>query len=239
LLLDVRVISSLGFHPCGIATAITFQNTCEGYGYEKVSAGVVDRQLRSVLEDELIAAVKIGLLNSKEIAEVVVQNLKDYGLDRGVVLWDPVYTSTTKLEFFQKEFSEIAGILSEAVSFLTPNAKEAELLSGMEVKDLESAGNAAKNISGKFGCAVVVTGGRLKGVDVVYDGELFSVQAEYSPVEIRGTGCIYSSALTCYLARGEKLEDATRHARLYLLEAVKRSKLVGKCHPCSEVGLYE
>ncbi|MBO8182214.1 MAG: hydroxymethylpyrimidine/phosphomethylpyrimidine kinase [Archaeoglobus sp.] len=236
LLLDVRVIGSLGFHPCGVVSAITFQNTCKGYGYEKVSPETVEEQLKSILEDKLIAGVKIGLLNSTEVAEVIVELLEEYGMDKKVILWDPVYASTTNLKFQETaEFAEIAEIMSAIVSFLTPNAEEAELLSGVEVNDLKSAEKAAKKISQKLECAVVITGGKLRGIDVVYDGKAFAIQAEYSPVEIRGTGCVYSSALTCYLAKGESLEDAARHSRLYLLESVKRAKLTGKCLPCSEV----
>ena len=233
LLLDVRVIGSLGFHPCGVVSTITFQNTCRGYGYEIVPAEVVKKQLKSILDDKLVVGVKIGLLNSKDVARAVVKSIKDYGLTK--VLWDPIYKSTTDLEFFEEDFLGIAKILSGVVAILTPNTEEAELLSGIEVKDLDSAEKAAKKISEMLGCAVVVTGGNLKGVDIAYDKKAFSVQAEYSPVEIRGTGCVYSSALTCFLAKGESLEDAVRHARLYLLESVKRARLTGKCFPCSEI----
>jgi hydroxymethylpyrimidine/phosphomethylpyrimidine kinase len=231
LLLDVRVIASLGFHPCGIVSAITFQNTCKGYGYESVSALSVERQLKSILEDMLIAGVKIGLLNSKEVAEVVSENLKEHAK---VVVWDPVFRSTTELEFFEDDFAEIARILSAVTTVITPNVEEAKLLSGVEITNLATAEKAAKKISEKFNSAVIITGGELKGVDVAFNGKAFRVEAEYSPVEIRGTGCVYSSALTCYLAKGEELEDAARHSRLYLLESIKRAKLTGKCLPCCE-----
>ena len=240
LLLDVRVIGALGFHPCGVVSSVTFQNTCKGYGFEKISPSAVGRQLNSILEDHLVAGVKIGLLNSKETAEIVVDCLKDYSFDYNFdILWDPVYRSTTNLEFFKDDFLEVAETLSEVVRFVTPNVEEAELLSGLKIEDLDSAKAAAKKIHERFDLAVVITGGKLKGVDVVYDKKPFCVQAEYSPVEIRGTGCVYSSALTCYLAKGENLEDAVRHARLYLLESVKKARLAGKCLPCSEVASLE
>ena len=239
LLLDVRVIRALGFHPCGVVTALTFQNTCKGYGFEPVSPSAVEKQLSSILEDKLIAGVKIGLLNSIEIAKVVVDLLKSYGLGKkGPVVWDPIIKSTTKLEFFNENFVEVAEFLSNVVDVVTPNVEEAELLSGRKIEDISSAEEAARIISRRLNSSVVITGGKLKGVDVVLEGEkAFTVEAEFSPVEIRGTGCIYSSALTCYLSKGDSLEDATRHSRLYLLESVKRARLTGKCLPCSDPAL--
>jgi hydroxymethylpyrimidine/phosphomethylpyrimidine kinase len=236
LLLDVRVIRALGFHPCGVVTALTFQNTCRGYGFEQVSPSVVEKQLNSILEDKLVAGVKIGLLNSVEVAEVVANLLKDYEFDnRGPVVWDPVFKSTTKLEFFNESFVGVAESLSAIVDVATPNVEEAELLSGVKINERTSAEKAAMIISRKLNSAVVITGGKLNGIDVVFDGKkAFTVEAEFSPVEIRGTGCIYSSALTCYLSKGESLEDGARLSRLYLLESVKRARLTGKCLPCSD-----
>ncbi len=236
LLLDVRVIRALGFHPCGVVTALTFQNTCRGYGFEQVSPSAVERQLNSILDDKLVAGVKIGLLNSMEVAEIVVSSLKDYGFNKKEpVVWDPVFKSTTKLEFFNESFISVAESLSSIVDVVTPNVEEAELLSGIKINEIALAEKAAKIISRKLKSSVVITGGKLRGIDVVFDGEkAFTVEAEFSPVEIRGTGCIYSSALTCYLSKGESLEDATRLSRLYLLESVKKARLTGKCIPCSD-----
>jgi hydroxymethylpyrimidine/phosphomethylpyrimidine kinase len=232
LLLDARVIASLGFHPCGIASAITFQNTCKGYGYESISALSVEKQLKSILEDAFIVGVKIGLVNSREVAEVISENLREHDFE--TVVWDPVFRSTTDLEFFNNDFTEVAKILSAVTTVITPNVEEAKLLSGIEIRDLSTAEKAARKIFEKFDSTVVVTGGELKGVDVAYDGRVFTVEAEYSTAEIRGTGCVYSSALACYLASGEKIEDAARHSRLYLLESIKKAKLTGKCLPCCE-----
>ncbi len=236
LLLDVRVIRALGFHPCGVVTALTFQNTCRGYGFEPVSPSAVEKQLESILEDKFVVGIKIGLLNSIKIAEVIVDLLRDYGFDRKrPIVWDPIFKSTTKLEFFGKDFINVAESLSSVVNVVTPNVEEAELLSGVEIEDVGSAKKAAEIVSRRLDSSVVVTGGELKGVDVVFDGErTFTVEAEFSPVEIRGTGCIYSSALACYLSKGERLENAVRLSRLYLLESVKRAKLTGKCIPCSD-----
>jgi hydroxymethylpyrimidine/phosphomethylpyrimidine kinase len=235
LLLDVRVIRALGFHPCGVVTAITFQNTCSGYGFDEVSYPTLESQFRSVFEDELVMGVKLGLLTSKA-AEAAFTFLR--GGDFFSV-WDPVFSSTTGLKFFENEYLRVTEKITATVDIITPNVEEAELLSGIKIVDILSAERAAERIYSRYGVQTIITGGKLSGKDLIYDGKkTYTVEAEFSPVEIRGTGCVYSTALTCFLTRGEKIRDAARLARLYLLESVKRAGLYGKCLPCSDPPPY-
>ena len=78
----------------------------------------------------------------------------------------------------------------------------------------------------------MITGGDLGGKDIVCEnGKIYTVEAEITPGEIHGTGCVYSTALTCYLAKGKNLRDSIRLARLFVLESVKRAIRIGKCLP--------
>ncbi|MEM4712559.1 MAG: bifunctional hydroxymethylpyrimidine kinase/phosphomethylpyrimidine kinase, partial [Archaeoglobaceae archaeon] len=103
------------------------------------------------------------------------------------------------------------------VSVVTPDYTEAKLL-GSKTDPEELALELFK----KYGCSVVITGGELKGRDVVCDrGRIYSVEAELISGNFHGTGCVYSTALACYLANNS-LEDAVRKARIFVLESVKK-----------------
>ncbi|AGK60820.1 Hydroxymethylpyrimidine/phosphomethylpyrimidine kinase [Archaeoglobus sulfaticallidus PM70-1] len=224
--LDSAVIRALGFHSCTIVTSITFQNTCKAIGHEVVPREVVEKQLLSILEDLNIAGVKIGVIHEAHTETLKLLN------DFDVVVWDPVFKSTTGHTF--SDISRIAKRVCEVAKVITPNKYEAEVLSGVKIESIDDARACAEKLSEMLNVSVVITGGGLEGNDVVYDmirDHVFTVSAEFSDFEIRGTGCAYSTALTCFLTK-RKLDDACRLARLYLLSSVKSAKPVGKCHPC-------
>ena len=225
---DVKTISSIGFHPSSVVTTITFQNTCNVFGIEKVEAETVDKQLLAILDDLLIIGIKIGLVCDVNVAKLIANRIRK--LDVPKVL-DPVIKASVGYEFSD---AEIYRILASACNYITPNASEASLMANQKIESIKDAKKVAKRLSEEFNCSTVITGGSLDGKDVVHDlerSETFTVEAEFSPFEIHGTGCVYSTALTCYLAKGESLEDACRLARLFLLEAVKKAKPIGDCNP--------
>jgi hydroxymethylpyrimidine/phosphomethylpyrimidine kinase len=119
---------------------------------------------------------------------------------------------------------------------VTPNLQEARILADTALNSKNDISEEIERISSeifnKFGCRVIITGGELRGRDFVFEGDRkYFVEADFTPVQIHGTGCVYSTALTCYLASGRELEDAARLARLFVLESVKRAVRVGKCFP--------
>ncbi len=221
LYVDLAVIRRLGFYPCGVATVVTYQNTCEVRGMYELDQDVLANQISSVLEDLDVVAVKIGLIGKS------AYSLSDLikGIDVKVV--DPILKSTTGFDFSNlKVYKSLASVCD----VITPNAYEARALAGCKVEDVESAKECAKRIFEKFGCAVVITGGGLGGVDVVFDGnEFYTVESKIYDYEVHGTGCVYSSALTCYLAKGHDLFKACELARVFVLNSVKNSLKVGRC----------
>ncbi len=221
ILADVRTIRALGFHPSSVVTVITFQNTCEIFGVEEVDADSIRNQISAVLNDLDLAGIKIGLVRSEESARAIADSISD--LDVPKVL-DPVLKATVGFEFSNVRVYEI---LAEICDVLTPNAYEASAMSGIEVRDLDSALKACRIIRKKFGCDVVVTGGSLGGKDVIHDGTV----VEHGTIrgEVHGTGCVYSTALTCYLAKGFELREACRRARDFVHNAVLNSVEVGRC----------
>ncbi len=218
---EVKTAKSLGLHAVSVLTALTVQNTCGVREVRTLDPAIISRQLDAILEDVNVSAVKIGMIPDLEIAKVVSNHLKT--LECPKVL-DPVINASSGARLGD---TEAYRLLLPYVSVITPNLSEAKALSGIDGDPKDLASKLAE-----FGCNVVITGGELGGKDFVYEsGKTYWVEAEFSPVNIHGTGCAYSSALACYLAMGKKLEDAVRFARVFTLESVKKAVRIGKCFP--------
>ncbi len=217
MFVDLAVIRYLGFHPAGVVTCLTYQNTCNVKGIVNLSEHV-EKQAKEIFEDLDVVGIKVGLV--LDGCEVISKFMKVLSVV------DPVMVSTTGYDFNNLKVYEF---LAKRCDVITPNVDEAMALSGCRINSVEDAKACAREISKTYGCSVVITGGKLGGVDVVYDGRLYTVESKLLNREVRGTGCVYSSALTCYLAKGYDLYNACKEARKIVLSAVENSKRVGRC----------
>ncbi len=225
---DIKTINALGFHPSSVITAITFQNTCRISGLMPVPPDVVEKQISAILEDLDVASIKIGMVCNMEIARTISENIKKIDVPK---VLDPVITASVGFELGSKEVYEV---VARACSVITPNVEEAMQFAGVKIDGVETAIQAAKKIAEKLGCSVVITGGGLGGKDVVYDiqqNEHSIIEGELIKAEVHGTGCVYSSTLACYLAKGYSLDDSCQMAREFVLNAVRKAKTVGECLP--------
>ena len=217
---DVKTAKSLGLHASSVVTALTIQNSCGVKVVHAVEPDILADQLEFLLADIDFSAIKIGMVPNVEIAEILKDFLKD--IDAPKVL-DPVMYAGAGGKLGNRNAYLT---LLPVVNVITPNLSEARIIANMNA----DAETLAKKLA-EYGCDVVITGGELGGKDIVFDsGRIYRVEAEFSPVTIHGTGCVYSTALACYLT-SKKLEDAVRFARLFVLESVKRAVRVGKCFP--------
>ena len=115
---------------------------------------------------------------------------------------------------------------------LTPNVREAEILSGVAIKDITTMHLAARTMVDMGARAVLVKGGRLGGatsIDVLCHGNAIR---EFSAPRVaanrpHGTGCTLSAAIAAELARGSQLEDAIQTAKLYVTRALATAERVG------------
>jgi|Deesub1362A_J573_1020465.scaffolds.fasta_scaffold01064_6 hydroxymethylpyrimidine/phosphomethylpyrimidine kinase len=229
---DVRTVASLGFHPAAVITAVTFQNTQRLEGVFDLT-GEIERQIETIKSDLKIVGIKTGMIYSMGAAEEVKRGIED--IDAVKVL-DPVIEASvggklSKIDVYKH--------MLPSYDVVTPNAHEAAALSEIAVNSVDDAIIAAEKLHQEANVKVIVTGGSLGGVDVIYDGKVHFVEAEMGSITIHGTGCIYSSALTCFLARGESVIDAARKARLYVIEAAKRAKIIGKGLPVANPYISE
>ncbi len=214
---DIKTAKALSFHPCSIITALTVQNSRNLFSVHPAPPEIIKEQFFALLEDFEFSAVKIGVIPNSEVATAVLDCIKK--LECPKVL-DPVLFASVGGKLGEKSAYEL---LMPEVSVITPNYSEAKVFGSKENPE-----ELALELFKKYGCSVVITGGELKGRDIVCDkGKIYSVEAELLTGSFHGTGCVYSSALACYLATGD-LEFAVRKARIFVLESVKRGFRVGK-----------
>ncbi len=218
---DVKTARALGFYPCLAITALTYQNTCRISGIYEIPVDVVKSQTLAVLEDVDILCVKVGACAREEFLDVLG------GLEVEIV-YDPVIRATVGFEL--TSLDDCLGV-AEVSTVITPNESEAELLCRALSLKCEGAEEMAMSIAEALECSVVVTG----KVDYVCDGKkVVEVRGKHTGVEVHGTGCVYSTALACYLVENDFFK-AAKLAREFVSEAAENPVYAGKCKPVVNV----
>lgn len=234
LIADTRAVEILGARPAGVVTALTVQDTRGVRSVHPVSAEVLGEQLAAVLGDIELAAVKVGMLGSEEIARTVAEALSQTAAP---VVWDPVGAPTAGAAALYAGDLRAAGeLLSSHLTVVTPNLAEATALCGIEIATVEEQSRAAKAVSEALGCAAIVTGGHLPHdadsfADVLAeDGECIAIPAPRIDAggPVHGTGCAYSTAVACALAVGASVQEAAvlagRFVRARLADPVRAGR---------------
>jgi hydroxymethylpyrimidine/phosphomethylpyrimidine kinase len=218
---DLKAFARCGAHGMTAITAITVQSTVEVSAVYPVPPEAIVAQVRAVVEDIGVDAVKVGMLGTIETIGAVAEALDLVG-DAPVVV-DPVMVAESGATLLDPGARDAlsAEILSRA-TVATPNLPEARVLAG--AGEEASAGELARAVHALGADNVVVTGGHADaGTDVFFDGaELYEIAGERHPAGAsHGSGCTHSSALAAHLALGLTPLDAARKAREVASDAVR------------------
>lgn len=220
---DLKTMTMNGVYGMSAITALTAQNTTGVTGILEVSPDFLHQQLDMIFQDIRPDAVKIGMVSSGALIEVIAQALTAYHAQRIVV--DPVMVATSGSALMETEaVSVLKDRLLPLATLVTPNIPEAEVLSGISIRSQEDMLAAAAAIHAMHGCAVLVKGGHSvnDANDLLYaDGQAswFPGRRIQNP-NTHGTGCTLSSAIAANLAKGFGLEDAIRRAKEYISGAL-------------------
>ncbi len=240
---DLKTFHVCGVHGATAVTSITMQNTMGVQGRFDLPAREVERQIKSVVEDLEVQAAKTGMMANSSIIETVVESVRRYRIEKLVV--DPVMVSGTGHPLLDRDAVKVlVGELFPLAMVITPNVREASLLTGVEIAGRQDQWKAARALLKMGPRAVVVKGGHLgaeegRSVDVYVDGyhEEEIVAPWVETVNTHGTGCVFSAAIAAFLARGWELDRALRGAKLVVTEAIKNSLDIGggpgPVHPLS------
>ena len=196
---DLKAMTMNGVFAMSAITALTAQNTTGVQGIFEVTPAFLGQQIDSVFTDIRPDAVKIGMVASSGLIEVIAERLQHYAATNIVV--DPVMVATSGARLISEDaIATLEARLLPLATVLTPNIPEAEVLSGLTIASPDDMIAAGKTISERYGCAVLCKGGhRLNDAnDLLYrDGgyEWFNGKRIGNP-NTHGTGCTLSSTLT-------------------------------------------
>ena len=216
---DVKTALKLNTYCTVATTCVTSQNTQRSISRLALSSSMVYDQIKAASEDFHIGCVKIGLISNINQAKAVKDALDKYFNDVPVVL-DPViaskfghiYTDSETLDYIKDH-------IFTKVTLITPNMKEAEVLSGMKVTTVMEMMAAAQKLYDSYGINVLITGGALEGElkDVlVIDGLEKIIDRKRVDRAAFGLGATVSTAIATYLAKGFEMEEAVRFGLEYL-----------------------
>lgn len=226
---DIKTFSALGCYATSVLTALPVQNTQGVRKIYPIPMEAVADQIETVLDDILPMAIKIGMVHTPELVEVIVNTLNRY--PKIPVVFDPVMVATSGHRLIEEEtITTIVEKLFPIAEIITPNMDEAAILANMEVKTLEDMKTAGRIIL-KSGCKnILLKGGhqetsRITSLLLSENGEVTLFETEkFITNNTHGSGCTLSSAIAAFLARGEDLENAVTRAQEYVFEAIKSGK---------------
>ena len=230
---DLKTITAHGMYGMTAITALTAQNTTGVYDVLDSTPEFLGLQLDCIFKDIFPDAVKIGMVSSIPLINVIADKLEEYK-PKNIVL-DTVMVSTSGSPLLQEDaIDTLKSRLIPLAHIITPNIPEAEILAGCEIKDLEDMKRVARDLGKEYGCNVIVKGGhqRETATDVLYDrneDEIFIFRGErINNPNTHGTGCTLSSAIACNMAKELNLSKCIENAKKYLTSALDYGLNLGK-----------
>lgn len=227
---DLKSFSANGTYGMSVITAITAQNTMGVFDVYEIEASMIKAQIKSIFEDIVPKATKIGMVSSEEIIKEIANSLKFYNV-KNLVL-DPVMISKSGFSLLKPEAKKaLKENLVPLAYIITPNVPEAEELTDLKIESLEDmkiAGQKILELGAKY---VLVKGGHLDGDSI--DLLIGEGVEEYFPAKrldrknTHGTGCTLSATICSNLAKGQDAREAVKNAKEYITEAIAHSFDIG------------
>jgi hydroxymethylpyrimidine/phosphomethylpyrimidine kinase len=230
---DLKTFAALGVHGTSAITCLTAQNPKGVLGVQECRPDMVALQMEAVMKELPPKAIKTGMLYSAAIIRKVAGVLRDY--PRIPVVVDPVMVSTSGAALLKDSARAVLEKeLFPLATLITPNLDEAGILTGTTIREPEELRECARALHSRYGCAILVKGGHLKGmreaVDLFFDGqnELLVSSPFVRGVSTHGTGCTYSAAIAACLAHGQDLAKSVELAKEYISEAITQWLKAGR-----------
>jgi hydroxymethylpyrimidine/phosphomethylpyrimidine kinase len=234
---DLKTFAALGVYAVSVVTALTAQDTRGVWAIHFPPPGIVGAQIEAVLDDFAVAAIKIGLLGSAEIAAVVAEGLSAQlarAAAKGggpLIVYDPVMLASSGDALSGAGFVEAIGQeLLPLVDCLTPNLAEAAALLGEPIAlsepDMARQGAALLKLGPR---AVLMKGGHLAGKEaadllLTPEGVRRYAAPRIASRNLHGTGCTLSSAIAAHAILGASLPEAVASAKAFVRRAIERGR---------------
>jgi hydroxymethylpyrimidine kinase/phosphomethylpyrimidine kinase len=242
---DIRTFDRIGVYPFCVITAITYQSATRFFGFTSLS-DELESQLKAVLDSYPIKYIKIGMIPDIKSLDIIAKYIKKYNL---VAVLDPVSSSSAGKRLTEAKIEgAIENKLFPLVSILTPNNREAEFYTDIDlsqvklndVKKVEECANCLlekmySSEDSKSNSKAVIIKSVGSDDDVIFDMLCIAEERNEAPkfhifqkprvllnANIHGTGCVFSSAIAAYLAKGEKVLDAIYLAETFFDEKFQK-----------------
>jgi len=225
---DLKTFEAFGVFGTSALTVLTAQNTQGVTDILEVTPSFIQAQLNAILDDFDVAAIKIGMLYSNDIIDVVREFIKDLNIP---IVFDPVFISKAGSKLLSDDAKQNLRTLFPYVTITTPNLFEAKELLGYEFANSDSLETIFE-----LPCAVVIKNhiqeinDHKRSVDTLYiKREKFIFDTPYQDTTAtHGTGCSFSSAIASNLALGKSLQESIQIAKKFIYLAIKNSPNIGK-----------
>ncbi|MDC3028538.1 bifunctional hydroxymethylpyrimidine kinase/phosphomethylpyrimidine kinase [Candidatus Pelagibacter sp.] len=231
---DIKTVTALGSYGMTAITAVTSQNTKGVKSIVPIAPKEIFHQIMFTSKDIKPDAIKIGMLHSSKVIESVSQSLDRIKVKK--IVLDPVMVAKGGTKLIDIRAINLIRIkLIKKVSLITPNIPEAEILTGVKIKnknDMILAANKLINFGAKN---VLIKGGHLKSkkVEDIFlnksDLKVF-VSLRYDTRNTHGTGCTLSSAITTFFSCGKPIKKACELGIKYVNSAILTNPNYGKGH---------
>jgi hydroxymethylpyrimidine/phosphomethylpyrimidine kinase len=232
---DLKTFSAFGVYGMSVLTAITAQNTVGVFGVEELPLDFIAAQIDAVMTDIGTDAAKTGMLSSAAIVALVAQKAGEYTIENLVV--DPVMVAKSGDALLAADAQNaMREQLLPLALVATPNAPEAEALTGVRIDGPDAMREAAVRLHALGVRWAIVKGGHVsagaEALDIVYDGHSFTElrAPRFDTKNTHGTGCTFSSAIAAGLARGLAPLEAIQRAKRYVSRAIETSLAIGHGH---------
>lgn len=232
---DIKTVTALGGFAMTALTALTAQDTRGVFGVHEVPVAFLKQQLDLVLDDLGADAIKTGMLHSAAVIDTICDVIEEKAMDIPLVV-DPVMVAKGGHPLLEPEaMGVLKARLILRADILTPNLPEAELLTGMTIRDVDDMHHAAEMLLSLGPPAVLLKGGHLASETVVdllatEDGIRMFTSPRIKSTSTHGTGCTLSSAIACGLAQGLDTVSAVERARAYVVTAIATAPGFGGGH---------
>jgi hydroxymethylpyrimidine/phosphomethylpyrimidine kinase len=226
---DLKTFMAFGCHGTSAITAVTAQSSLGVHGWWPLPVEAVVAQIRAVVDDIGVDAVKVGMLGTASIASAVADALAPLTVP---VVVDPVGVSKHGDALLSPDALDVLRTrLIPLATVVTPNLDEVAALTGLRVDDAGQLEEAARAVHALGPRWTLVKGGHLAGdaVDLLWDG---AVATTYAAARLdnrhtHGTGCTLASAIAARLAYGDGVAEAVRAAKEYVTGAIANGYPLG------------
>lgn len=237
---DIKTFTKFGCFAAAAVTSVTFQNTQGVFGAVHQTADSVRKQAEAVLDDYEVAAIKTGMLPTREIIETVAALIEERDIKNIVV--DPVVRSTSGFDLIDDAaLDALIEKLFPLATIVTPNLPEATRIAKFDIRELDDIARAdavmqsygARNVLIKGGHGAngecTMDNGELNAIDYLFVGDdLIKFEAEFiHTTATHGTGCTLAAAIAANLALGTELSESVRIAKDFVTEAIRTAPHIG------------